>query len=240
MILIVGSNNDDILYFKAKMHDAKETQILGEYHCFIGTISRNEVVLATLGCTNILASTLTSILIERYQPYIVFNVGTVFSFSNALHQGDIFLPERYYSSMVNYEAYGRYSFGQIPNFPPYLIQDTAFNSKVERLVFSITTRYVQRGYLLSGDKFTFRGEEIAAVVDDHYIAQEGLYAYDDHSFGVAMVCHLYNIPLCTIKGVSFQMGQDDQALSFRRKGLEIQPAIGKIIAKFIEDPSLED
>ena len=43
MILVVGSNHDDVLFFESSLKDAHEESFLGRYHILIGSIGSTEV-----------------------------------------------------------------------------------------------------------------------------------------------------------------------------------------------------
>ena len=45
MILIVGSNHDDVIYFQSALKDAKEEIILNKYRAYIGTILNQNVMV---------------------------------------------------------------------------------------------------------------------------------------------------------------------------------------------------
>ena len=45
MILIVGSNRDDVLYFQSSLKDVKEEIILNKYRAFTGTIFNQNIIV---------------------------------------------------------------------------------------------------------------------------------------------------------------------------------------------------
>jgi nucleoside phosphorylase len=81
-------------------------------------------------------------LIEKYQPYLVFNVGMVYSFSSQLRQGDIFIAERYYFSDVDFSSLKGTHFGQIPSLPAFYVADSALNEEAEHDSYLTSDRYV--------------------------------------------------------------------------------------------------
>ena len=64
MILIVGSQHDDILYFESVMSNKKTELILGQYTGTVGTIFNQGVVLVDQIKTNYVSSALILHLIE--------------------------------------------------------------------------------------------------------------------------------------------------------------------------------
>ena len=62
MILIVGSNHDDVIYFQSALKDAKEEIILNKYRAYIGTIlNQNVMVLQDVYTSYVSSALLTHI-----------------------------------------------------------------------------------------------------------------------------------------------------------------------------------
>ena len=66
MIMIVGGQHDDILYFESIISNKKEETVLGRYKVTIGTIFNQAVILVDSAKTNYLSSALTLYLVEKY------------------------------------------------------------------------------------------------------------------------------------------------------------------------------
>jgi adenosylhomocysteine nucleosidase len=233
MIAIIGNTEDDILYFKSRMSLTETTTLLGRFKVYRGTLSREEAVLSCSGESNYLSLLLTGLLIEKYQPYLVFNVGMVYSFSSQLRQGDIFIAERYYFSDVDFSSLKGTHFGQIPSLPAFYVADSALNEEAEHDSYLTSDRYVQRGYLLSGNNFVDKQGPLESLVSERYLSEAGLMAYDTSSGGVALACQLAQVSLLSIKAVCWRIGKEDERLSRVRKGLEAAPVIGGVVARIL-------
>lgn len=236
MILILGVTGDDILYFRSKMTSLESGTLMSGIEYFTGKISREEVTVAVTGQTDYLSSLVAGMLIEHFQPYLVFNVGSITSFSPQLKQGDIFIAERYYFSGVDLTSLPEHpDYGAIPPYGEFFIADTALNSRLEASAYSLTNRYIQRGYLLSGEVRYRDEKELNPLLRDHFLKndEDEMVAYDCTSGGVALACQFTSTALLTIKAVSYQLSHPEQDLNYVRKGLELQPTIGKIITKFL-------
>lgn len=233
MIAVLGVTEDDILYFKAKA-DIKETiAVYGSIKGYRGSIFQEDVILCPMGYGNHLSAIATAVIIARYEPYIVFNIGSVASFSEQLKQGDLFIADRCYLADVDFSAPKLAPYGQIPGRPSFFVGDTSLNCRAESLAYELTSRYIQRGYLLSGDVFYMDKAPLEAVVRSHFLREEGLMAYDSDSGGVALACDEAKTSLLTLKAVAYQIGSEEQRLTWVRKGLEMMPTIGKIITRFL-------
>jgi|LAHS01.1.fsa_nt_gb adenosylhomocysteine nucleosidase len=239
MIAILGVTSDDVLYFKTKMTLEEQGGIFGDILYYKGTLSKQDVVVVAMGETCYLSTLVTSLVISRFEPYLIFNIGTVSSISSQLKQGDIFIPDRYYFDQVDFTANLLGEYGQIPGHGAFIVADGELNSTVESTSYLLTNRYVQRGYVLSGNTFYMAEAPVEEDRKAHFLKVENLIAYDTSSAGVALACQMSKTSLLTIKAVSYQVGRDEQKLNYQRKGLEVMPIIGKIITKFLIEKESE-
>lgn len=235
MIAILGQTTDDILYFTAKMRIERSEDLFGKAKAYFGHLFADEVVLAAVGEGNAYTAMLTSVIIDRYEPYLIFNIGTCASFQKELRQGDIIIADRIYLGEVDFTKEHPLSFGQLPGEAPFFVGDLRLSDKAERESYLVSSRYIQRGYLLSSSSFLTEKDEIDSIIRPHYLSQESLKAYDTGSGGIMLAASSNKVPVVTIKSVGFEIGNPDQRLSFRRKGLEAMPTIGKIVSRALLD-----
>ena len=235
MIAILGATDDDILYFRAKIKIEREETILGSKKVYIGRIFREEAVIAATGIGNYLSAMVSSIILEKYDPYLVFSIGSCYSIKRELRQGDIFIADRTYLEHVDFSAISHSNYGQLPGFPGFFLSDPELSDKAEREAYLVTQRYIQRGYLLSGDNFYGEQESVQKILNDHYMLEDGIRAYDNSNAGIAISCHIRQVPLVSIRAVAYEVGNQEQKLNWIRKGLECSPTIGKIITRILID-----
>ena len=235
MIAILGASEDDILYFRAKIKIEREETILGSKKVYIGHIFREEAVIVAAGNSNYLSAMVASIVLEKYDPYLVFSIGSCYSIKKELRQGDIFIADRTYLEHVDYSSIYPSNYGQIPGLPSFYLSDPELSDKAERESYLVTQRYIQRGYLLSGDSFYGELEPINHLLQEHYRTDDGIRAYDNSNAGIAIACHIRQVPLVSIRAVAYEVGNGDQRLNWIRKGLEASPTIGKIITRILID-----
>jgi 5'-methylthioadenosine/S-adenosylhomocysteine nucleosidase len=233
MIAIVGEDADDILYFKTKMSLTTTVKLFGNVEAYVGTLSKENAVVCAFGRGNYLSAMLMGMILKQYQPYLVFNVGTCSSFSPQLKQGDLLIADRYYFSGVDFTSEHSALYGQIPGMNPFYVADSSLNDKIENVAYLLANRYVQRGYLLSGECFYMDEAPLKAIVEKNYLSAASLLAYDTSSAGIALACQMAETTLFTIRVVNYQIGKNEQRLNYVRKGLEAMPTIGKIITKFL-------
>ncbi|MEE3299382.1 MAG: hypothetical protein VZR98_03705, partial [Candidatus Enteromonas sp.] len=88
---------------------------------------------------------------------------------------------------------------------------------------------------LSGDSFYSEQAPLLKLLDDHYMLEDGIRAYDNSNAGIAIACHIRQVPLVAIRAVAYEIGNSEQKLNWIRKGLECSPTIGKIITRVLID-----
>ena len=235
MIAILGQSQDDILYFTAKLKIERSEEVLGKTKAYFGHLFADEVVLAAVGEGNELTAMITSVIIDRYDPYLIFSIGTCASFQRELRQGDIFIADRVYLANVDFSSEHPLVYGQLPGEAPFFVGDQTLSDKAERESYLVTNRYIQRGYLLSGSTFLSKSEDIQDILRSHFLTEESLKAFDNGSGGILLAASGKRVPVITIKAVAYEVGNDDQRLSWRRKGLEAMPTIGKIVSRALLD-----
>ncbi|MFA7020847.1 MAG: hypothetical protein WC215_04775, partial [Bacilli bacterium] len=77
MILIIGTTEDDIFYFKNRMKIIEKNKIASKYPYYVGTFAGKDICLAYSGYSNIASAVVAGFMISKYKPYIVVCVGTV-------------------------------------------------------------------------------------------------------------------------------------------------------------------
>ena len=76
---------------------------------------------------------------------------------------------------------------------------------------------------------------VACDESNNIIATIGIRAYDNSNAGIAIACHIRQVPLVAIRAVAYEIGNPEQKLNWIRKGLECSPTIGKIITRVLID-----
>ena len=124
MIMIIGSQHDDILYFESIMSDKRTETILDKYTVTIGTIFNQSVVLVDQVKTNYISSILTLHLIEKYYVLMVYAVGTCFAQNKDLQVGDIAISEyATFGDVDQIKMIKGTGLGQIPGYPQLFVSN---------------------------------------------------------------------------------------------------------------------
>lgn len=236
MIAILGQTEDDILYYISRFTNGETIDEL-PYGVKVhkGNFGMDEIVIAATGYGNIRSALVTNMLIDKYDPYLVINTGSVISLDKQLHQGDIFIADRYYIDGIRYNPMMNTAYGQIPGMPEFFIFESSLNAQAESASFEVGGgAFAERGYLLSGEAVHTDSKTFEEIKDEHYAYVKGMIrAYDTSSGGIALVCYERKRTLLTIRAVSMELDNSEHLLNCKRKALEVTPIIGRVLIKLI-------
>lgn len=236
MIAILGQTEDDILYYISRFTNGETIDEL-PYGVKVhkGNFGMDEIVIAATGYGNIRSALVTNMLIDKYDPYLVINTGSVISLDKQLHQGDIFIADRYYIDGIRYNPMMNTAYGQIPGMPEFFIFESSLNAQAESASFEVGGgAFAERGYLLSGEAVHTDSKTFEEIKDEHYAYVKGMIrAYDTSSGGIALVCYERKRTLLTIRAVSMELDNSEHLLNCKRKALKVTPIIGRVLIKLI-------
>ena len=236
MIAILGQTEDDILYFTSRFTNGEQIDELpGGIKAHRGKFGVDEIVIAATGYGNLQSAVVTSMIIDRYDPYLLIDTGSVISLDKNLHQGDIFIADRYYLEGIRYNPLMNTAYGQIPGQPEFFIFGNELSAKAESAAFEVGGGvFAERGYLLSGNGVYLESKAINDLKQDHYAyIRNMIRAYDTSSGGIAMVCYQREISMLSIRVVALELDRKDQWIGYRRKSLESTPDVGRVITKLL-------
>ena len=138
MILIVGSNHDDVIYFQSALKDAKEEIILNKYRAYVGTILNQNVMVLQDVYTSYVSSALLTHIIEKYFVLMVFVVGTCFAQNKALKVGDIAISEMAtFGDVDQIRMIKGTELGQIPGYPQLFYANKELIKNMEESLNSV-------------------------------------------------------------------------------------------------------
>lgn len=241
MILILGSNEDDILYFVNRMTVTNVEEIAHRTKVYVGEFSRQQVVVSYSGNTMMMASLMAGILMEKYHPYLVVNVGHAHSVSNKIRQGDLFLAERIYLGQVDMSPLSsKLKFGQVPGATLFTHSEDMCLNIIEMHNNREANKKIVRGFILSCNLLSTNLEEARDMINNKYQALDEIIAVDSEVGGISIACQFYDIPLVCLKAITYEIGNKAQFISRERIGVEMTPIIGNLIGHlFLELASQE-
>ena len=235
MIMIMGSQHDDILYFESVISNKKEEVVLGKFKVTIGTIFNQAVLLVDGIKTNYLSSALTLYLIEKYFVILVLVVGRCISFSPDIKPLEIAISKNIIAGDVDQVNEENVKMGQIPGFEQVFecskdVIEYLFNAFEKRTFCTYkTANYVSTSVDLHN------AYQISGIREfDHILGFESGVVFDCNSAGVAMASSICKVPFVSIKVVERRI-TDKNDINTYLDSLKEYINIGKAIVTCIGD-----
>ena len=237
MILIIGNQHDDILYFESVMSNKKQEIILGKYPVTIGTIFNQGVVLMDQVKTNYVSSALVLYLIEKYFIFLIFNVGRCVAFTRDLKPLDIVVSKRVIAGDVDQVSEDNVKFGQIPGFDQvFVCQDDIIGylgDAFEKRTYST----IKIGNFISTNVDYHRADQINNLKEgDHVLGFANNIVFDNNSAGLALAADLKKVAFVSVKVVERYI-DGEKNINTYLKSLKEYTSIGKAVVTCIGDIS---
>lgn len=239
MIVIVGANHDDILYFDSVLANKREEAILGRYKISLGTLFNQEAIVVHELYTSSLASAVLTHILDRFFVDLVINVGKCISVSNDLKNCDIIISDRIIDTNVDLSLYHDVTVGEIPGF------DRVFNVQkdiIGYLIKGLERRTFVNFYhsvVLSCDNLSYEMRDILKEKKTVFGIKDEKIVLDQNSAGIALAASLRNVPFITIKVVENKLEQESKIDTYV-KVLEKYVDLGKAVMATIGDIGRND
>ena len=235
MIMIIGSQHDDILYFESVLTNKREETVLGKFKVTIGTIFNQAVLLVDQMKTNYLSSALTLYLIEKYFVILVLVTGRCVAYSKDLKPLEIAISKQVILGDVDQVNEDNVKYGQIPGF------EQVFESS-EDVISYISSAFEKRTYshykvanYISTSVDYHSAEQVKNMVEfDNVFGFTGSVVFDNNTGGVALACSLSKVPFVSIKVVERNI-EDSSNVNTYLKAMKEYVNIGKAIVTCIGD-----
>lgn len=236
MILIVGNNHDDILYYETRLTDKKEEMVFNKYKVVTGTISNQSIVLVDNIYTNIISSAIVSYLIEKYYILFVIKIGKCYTLSKEFKVGDVVLSKKVVASDVNVSDIQGNKLGQIPGL------STCFysNTDLQNMITSSFTKtsFVQPNLctVISSNTHYTNAEQLKFYINEDKIFNEDInnVIFDSELYGIGVACELHDIPFISLNVVVSRFEEKFSTTNYI-KVLKQYGNVGKAICNTISE-----
>ena len=188
MIGIIVAEEKELLAIKEIMTNIEKIKIF-EKIFYKGEIENKEVIVVKSNVGKVNSSRVCQILIDKFNPSLIINVGTAGSVDNRLEIGDVVVADRLYQHDFDVTPFGR-KIGEIENIGEYIKVDS-------NLLELFNNLNVVIGSIASGDKFIVDIQEknnIRNTFNALCIEMEGA--------SIAQVCYLCKVPFLVIRSIT--------------------------------------
>ena len=235
MILIVGNQHDDILYFESVMSNKKQDLILGKYPVTVGTIFNQGVVLVDQVKTNYVSSALILHLIEKYFIFLIFNVGRCVAYTHDLKPLDIVVSKRVIAGDVDQVNEGNVKYCQIPGFEQVFVTQDDIIGYLSDAFEKRTYSTVKIANFVSTSVDYRRLNQINHLKEgDHLLGLSENIVFDSNSAGIALTSELKKIAFISVKVVERYLDGPSNINTYL-KALKEYTNIGKAVVTCIGD-----
>ena len=188
MIGIIVAEEKELNAIKNIMEDIEEI-IIYEKIFYKGLIENKNIVIVKSNVGKVNSARVCQLLVDKFKPSLVINVGTAGSVDNKLDIGDIVVANKLVQYDFDVTPFGR-KLGEIENIGEFIEVDKTILDLFNGMDVTI-------GPIATGDKFIVNIEEknnIKNVFNALCIEMEGA--------SIAQVCYLNKIPFLVIRSIT--------------------------------------
>lgn len=241
MILIIGSNHDDVLYYETLLKDSHRENILNKYNAMIGTIGSSEVMVIQDIYTSVISSLIVNHIITKYVINLVISVGRCEIIKGEMRIGDVAVSESVLFADIDQLCLdSNLDIGEIPGFPNRFLSRLEMLNTMNNCLDSVMCYMHYNATYLSSSFFRMNKEKIEDVRDNEYLASfnENM-VLDGESAGIALACYLHDVPMISVKICEAYVGEYT-TLEHYLEIIKEYASLGKAVAVFISEISRTD
>lgn len=225
MIAIIGAMQEEVEAILNIMDEVAREEIYN-IHFYKGLINQKEVVLCKSGVGKVNASMSTSILILKYSPEIIINIGTAGGLVESQNTLDIVISE----NLIQHDYNTSYIDGD-EGIGIYSKSDDVLRNKIIKEFENLKEEVdIHVGDIISGDIFVGDEKKIVELKNKFPKA----IACDMESGAIAQVANKMNIPFIVIRSLSDIVFHDNSGIDFYKNLLKTSDRSAKMLEKFIE------
>lgn len=229
MIAIIGAMNCEISLLLSAMTGV-ESEKTGKHTYYTGKIAGRDCVLARCGVGMVNAATAATVIIEKYRPSVIINIGVGGGLAPDLSMGEMVAATALCTHDLDYGVLGD-------------ARGTVFYPDDEELIMLPTDRAVtnllvstaaslgiacRRGIIASGDKFVSSSEaraDIRGAFGADVCEMEGA--------AMAQVAYAFGVPFAVLRSVS-DLADGSAPESFEKFAAECAATAAKLLLRAVE------
>lgn len=223
MILIIGAMEEEVNELQLLMENVHHHYI-EDIMVWEGTLSNKEVVLALSGVGKVNAAFTSSVLISRYRPEYVLNIGSSGGLQEGQKIGDIVIS--------THSQYHDLDIGPNTHTDPRFIfeSDEKLIKTAVSTVESLGLPY-HLGLIVTGDQFITKIQPQFKHIQKEF---PQAICVEMEAAAIAAVCKRYAIPFVVLRGISDITHEDDNQITFEEYLSLASKNSAQICKRFIE------
>ena len=208
MIGIIGAMKEEVDSILSLMPDKEQTIHYG-VKFYTGTINGKSCIVSKSGVGKVNAARSTQIMIDKFNPAYIINIGSAGALDPRLEIGDIVISDSCVQHDVDITAFGHEK-GYIAGIR-YIQADSGLVEKCKKAIeMSVEDKYkTYIGIVASGDQF-ISSQEVKEQIHKDFNA----WCVEMEGAAIAYVCHLCEMPFVIIRSMSDKSTKGN-AIEFR-------------------------
>ncbi len=202
-IAIIAAMDEEAAAVREKMTNTRQTAVYGK-EITVGKLGAREIVLAKSGVGKVNAARTAQLIIDKYSPAAVINIGSAGCTTEKLGISDVVISESCVQHDFDLTAFGREK-GFVTDVGKYIKSDEKITDAVLSAAEKISggSFRVVKGIIASGDSFVSEAE-----IKKEIFEQFGAVCVEMEGAAVAQVCSLCGVPFTVVRSVSDALSGD--------------------------------
>lgn len=198
---IIGAMDEEIAHIEQMMVE-KETKTVASVQFTVGIWMGRQIALLKSGIGKVNAAMATTILLERYEPNTIINIGSAGGVDSTLQVGDVVIGDTLVHHDVDVTAFD-YEYGQVPQLPRFFSSDETLIEHARSILTKMNVQ-MKVGLIATGDSF-MHDETVIEKMKEVFPT---VLAVEMEGAAIAQVCHQYNVPFLAVRSLSDIAGSD--------------------------------
>ncbi len=196
MIGIIGAMKEEKDAILSLMQQVEQIEHYG-VKFYLGTINNQSCILSKSGVGKVNAARATQIMIDKFNPACIINIGSAGALEPCLEIGDIVISDSCIQHDADITAFGHPK-GYIAGLR-YIEADAGLIEKCRKAIeLSVDNKYkIYIGTVASGDQF-ISSQEIKEEIHKEFSA----WCVEMEGAAIAQVCYLCKVPFVVIRSIS--------------------------------------
>ena len=199
MIAIICAMSEERDAFISMMKDVKVVKFEPIFYhgtaidnkCYKGKLKNKDVVIVHSGIGKVYAAIVTTLVLKKFKPELVVNVGCAGSLNSNVHVGDVIVATRVADWDVDVPGWERSIYSDKMSFAC----DGRFIKLAEKLKTSLK---LKTGYIVSGDEFIYKKSQVNTIKKYYKDALCG----EMEGSSIANTCYAFGINSAIVRSIS--------------------------------------
>lgn len=157
---------------------------------YVGKLGKKEIVLSRCGVAQLYASISTLLLIEKFKPELIINLGVAGSLSEDVHVGDIVIGKRTVNWRFDVPGWDRKEDSIYCSFE--------CDEKIINIAEKLKTEGLHIGTIVTGDEFIYKRSQIKEIKRFF----PGSLCGEMEGYAVAGTSYAFSVPVSIIRSIS--------------------------------------